>query len=239
MGPKSRLLFPAQEVLKSDIYKKGKKMKHVMTGNNGFTLIELMITMVISSIIMAGIYAIYNAQTTARRNQKAVVDMMQNLRAGIYFMEREIRVAGFDPMQTANAGITIAGASDIQFTLDNDEDGNINTSAGANERIRYTLVGNTLQRQNGNGAFDTLANNIDALQFYYFNGAGAQTANLSAITTVQIAMVARGQSGETGYTNTRGYSVTLINGTTAQVLAPVGDNIRREMLTTAVRCRNL
>ena len=214
-------------------------MERIVTENKGFTLIELMITMVISSIIMTGIYAIYNAQSTARRNQKIVVDMMQNLRAGIYYMEREIRVAGFDPMQTSNAGITIANASDIQFTLDDDQDGSIDTAAGANERIHYMLTGNTLQRQNGNGAFEDLANNIDALRFFYFNETGTQTANLNAIATVQIAMVARGESGQTGYTNNRNYSVTLIDGTTAQVLAPPNDNIRREMLTTAVRCRNL
>lgn len=214
-------------------------MERVANGNKGFTLIELMITMVISSIIMAGIYAIYNAQATARRNQKIVVDMMQNLRAGIYFMEREIRVAGFDPMQTANAGITIANATDIQFTIDDDQDGNVDTAAGANEQIHYMLTGNTLQRQNGTGAFDDLANNIESLQFYYFNENGVQTTNLNTITTVQIAMVARGESGQAGYTNTRDYSVNLIDGTTAQVLAPVGDSVRREMLTTAVRCRNL
>ena len=214
-------------------------MRHITKKNSGFTLIELMITMVMASIIMTGIYSIYNAQSTARRNQKVVVDMMQNLRAGIYYMEREIRVAGFDPMQTANAGITVAGASDIQFTLDDDQDGSIDTTAGANERIRYTLNGDTLQRQNGNGAFDDLANNIDALQFYYFTEAGTQTTNLNAIATVQIAMVARGESGESGLTNNRNYNVTLIDGTTATVLAAPNDNFRREMLTTAVRCRNL
>lgn len=214
-------------------------MERIANGNKGFTLIELMITMVISSIIMAGIYAIYNAQSTARRNQKIAVDMMQNLRAGVYFMEREIRVAGFDPMQTANAGITIANATDIQFTLDDDQDGNVDTAAGANEQIRYSLAGDILQRQNGGGGFNDLAYNIDALQFFYFDNTGVQTTNLSAITTVQIAMVARGESGQAGYTNTRDYSVNLIDGTTAQVLAPPGDNIRREMLTTAVRCRNL
>lgn len=229
-------------------------MERVANGNKGFTLIELMITMVISSIIMAGIYAIYNAQATARRNQKIVVDMMQNLRAGVYFMEREIRVAGFDPMQTANAGITIANLSDIQFTLDDNQDGDLALGAGIDPResIHYMLSndGNgdgiadaggssTLQRIDGVNPAVDIATDIEALQFFYFDNTGAQTTNLNSIETVQIAMVARGQSGETGYTNTRPYNVTLIDGTTAQVLPAQGDNIRREMLTTAVRCRNL
>ena len=214
-------------------------MERIMTGNKGFTLIELMIVMVISTMVMAGIYAIYDAQTTARRNQMIVVDMMQNLRAGIYFMEREIRVAGFDPMQTADAGITIANASDIQFTLDDDEDGIIDPTAGADEQIMYRLNGTTLQRQNGSGGFDELAYNIDALRFYYFTANGTQTTNVDAIATVQIAMVARGQSGEPGFTNNESYNVNLIDGTTPQVLAPQNDNVRRSMLTTAVRCRNL
>ncbi len=230
-------------------------MKRIMTENKGFTLIELMITLVISSIIMTGIYAVYSAQSTARKNQQIVVDMMQNLRAGIYYMEREIRVAGFDPAKTANAGITVANLSDIQFTLDNDQDGNLLTGAVSDpgESIHYMLTndgdgdgmavdlgGGSLQRQDGAGAFETIANNIDALQFFYFNAAGAQTTNVNAIATVQIAMVARGATGETGgYTNNRTYSVTLIDGSVVNVLPAQNDNIRRELLTTSVRCRNL
>lgn len=209
--------------------------------NKGFTLIELMITMAVSLIIMTGIYAIYNAQSTAHRNQQIVVDMMQNLRAGLYYMEREIRVAGFDPLGTANAGITLANLSDIQFTLDNNGDGDLTAGAGmdADEQIRYRLLNNTLERQDGTNAFTAMANNIDALQFYYFDENNAQTTNLGAIDTVQIAMVARGDRAERGYTNTNAYRVTLIDGTTAQVLAAQGDNVRRALLTTSVRCRNL
>ncbi|MBW2218212.1 MAG: prepilin-type N-terminal cleavage/methylation domain-containing protein, partial [Deltaproteobacteria bacterium] len=167
-------------------------MKRIETENKGFTLIELMITLAISSIVMTGIYAIYNAQSTARRNQKIVVDMMQNLRAGLYYMEREIRVAGFDPQRTTNAGITIANLSDIRFTLDDNQDGDLVAGAGTdpNERIHYMLSddadgdgianapGCNLQRQDGAaGAFETIANNIDALQFFYFDNNGATTTN--------------------------------------------------------------
>jgi len=220
--------------------KKEKKMKLVMTGNRGFTLIELMITLAISSIIMTGIYTIYNAQSTARKNQQIVVDMMQNLRAGIYYMEREIRVAGFDPSGTANAGITIANLSNIQFTLDNNQDGNLTSGGGidTDEQISYRLLNNALQRQEGANAFVTLANNIDALQFFYFAN-GVQTTNINNIDTVQIAMVARGESFERGYSNNSVYSVTLIDGTTAQVMPAQGDNVRRTLMTTSVRCRNL
>ena len=135
-------------------------MKHVETGNKGFTLIELMITLAISSIVMTGIYAVYNAQSTARKNQQVLVDMMQNLRAGIYYMEREIRVAGFDPSKTANAGITTANLSDIQFTLDDNQDGDLVDGAGIdiNEQISYRLLNNALQRQDGANAFVNLAN---------------------------------------------------------------------------------
>ncbi|MBW1893280.1 MAG: prepilin-type N-terminal cleavage/methylation domain-containing protein [Deltaproteobacteria bacterium] len=229
-------------------------MKRIETENKGFTLIELMITLAISSIVMTGIYAIYNAQSTARRNQKIVVDMMQNLRAGLYYMEREIRVAGFDPQRTTNAGITIANLSDIRFTLDDNQDGDLVAGAGTdpNERIHYMLSddadgdgianapGCNLQRQDGAaGAFETIANNIDALQFFYFDNNGATTTNINNIATVQIAMVARGGSFERSYSNNRTYSVTLIDGTNVTVLPAQNDNIRREMLTTSVRCRNL
>lgn len=233
-------------------------MKKPATNNNGFTLLGLMIALAISSMVMAGVYAIYFAQTNAKKNQDMMMDMMQNLRAGLYYMERDIRVAGYDPDGDAGAGITTANLSDIQFSLDSTNDGDI-TDTG--EQIRYMLsndangdgiadaAGGTLQYQNtGGGGLQTLVNNIQALQFYYFNAAGARldddgngnvTTNIGNIATVQIAMVARTQGIKSNLNNTTTYSVTLISGANNTVYQAPGDNVGRALLTTSVRCRNL
>jgi type IV pilus assembly protein PilW len=65
----------------------------------GFSLVELMVTLVISSIALAGIYGVYKGQLKSYVTQNAVVDIQQNLRNALYILQRNIRMAGFDPCQ--------------------------------------------------------------------------------------------------------------------------------------------
>jgi len=61
----------------------------------GLTLIELLIVLVISSILIAGIYRTFIHQQHTYTVQEQVVDMQQNVRMAINQMVREIRMAGF------------------------------------------------------------------------------------------------------------------------------------------------
>lgn len=67
----------------------------------GLTLIELLIVMVISSILIAGIYRTFIGQQHTYTVQEQVVDMQQNVRIAINQMVREIRMAGFGRQQDA------------------------------------------------------------------------------------------------------------------------------------------
>lgn len=60
----------------------------------GLTLIELLIVLVISSILIAGIYRTFIGQQHTYTVQEQVVDMQQNVRMAINQMVREIRMAG-------------------------------------------------------------------------------------------------------------------------------------------------
>jgi prepilin-type N-terminal cleavage/methylation domain-containing protein len=60
----------------------------------GLTLIELLIVLVISSILIAGIYRTFIHQQHTYTVQEQVVDMQQNVRMAINQMVREIRMAG-------------------------------------------------------------------------------------------------------------------------------------------------
>lgn len=61
----------------------------------GLTLIELLIVLVISSVLIAGIYRTFIHQQHTYTVQEQVVDMQQNVRIAINQMVREIRMAGF------------------------------------------------------------------------------------------------------------------------------------------------
>lgn len=96
-------------------------MQELMKENRekGFTLVELLIAMVISAIVMTSVYSVYAAQQRSYIVQEQVAAMHQNLRAAMYFMEREIRMAGCDPTGAAGAGIqSDSNATSIHFTED-------------------------------------------------------------------------------------------------------------------------
>lgn len=88
------------------------------SSSEGFTLVELIIAMAVASILMAGIYVVFAKQLRTHVTQEAVVDMQQGLRTAMYLMQRDIRMAGYDPTGLAGAGITTAQATLIEFTMD-------------------------------------------------------------------------------------------------------------------------
>ena len=169
-----------------------------MMKRNGFTLIELLVAMAISSIVMAGMFSVYWTQTKSHRKQQQLVERQQNLRAALFLMERDIRLAGYDPTKTDIAGIEEAKTDSIRFTMnlgggatdgvdndfdgqtdedtpgqesdgiDNDGDGSIDEP---DEVVIYRLEGTNLIRNAGNGD-ETAAFNINSIQFDYLDGFG-------------------------------------------------------------------
>jgi hypothetical protein len=176
----------------------------------------------------------------------------------MYFMEREIRLAGCDPThQSGAAGIVTADGNSIRVTsdihdgVDNDGDGTVDEDdevgnadgvidpTNGNEDITYSLSDNDLER---NGIL--IAENIDALDFVYLNAADTPLdddgnsnviANIPNIRSIQITIVAKTGRADPGYTNTAAYA----NQQGTEILPAQNDSFRRKRLTTEVKCRNL
>ena len=143
----------------------------------GFTIIELLVGMVVFLLALTAIYSTFQAQHKSYLMQQEVAAMQQNLRAAMFYMQREIRMAGCDPTGDANAGIVTANSDSISFTEDvrgdsagSDPDGALDDP---NENITYNLddsygdgIDDELDRNN-----QTVAQNIDALNFVYLDGA--------------------------------------------------------------------
>jgi len=118
-----------------------------MKTNQGFTLIETMISLVIFGIVMAGIYQTYDAQQRAYVKQQQVIDMQQNQRTAIYFLGQEIRMTGYDPTGNADMfpntitidipGLQLANIAELVMTQDLNADGDI--TEDENEILRYAL----------------------------------------------------------------------------------------------------
>ncbi len=83
-------------------------MKSLLRKSDGITLIELLVTLVVSSILLAAIYRTFLGQQKTYNTQEHVVDMQQNVRATINRMMTEIRMAGFGNVSMV-LPVTMAG----------------------------------------------------------------------------------------------------------------------------------
>jgi len=150
---------------------------------------------------MAALYSTFKSQQDSYVNQEVVAEMQQNLRAALYMMARDIRIAGYDPTELADAGIVSAGPHSINFTfdindgIDNDADGTVDEIDepiindgdvnDANENITYSLdttdADNPRLVRNAGGGDQPVADYIDAVGFAYaFDNDGDDQLDSSA-----------------------------------------------------------
>ena len=174
------------------------KISHLMHANRGFTLVELMIAVVLTGIAVIGIYKGYVSFSKSADIQEQVIEMQQNLRIGMWMLEKDLRRAGMNEEEDETAGFTMAAANTIMFTMDvggsnpttileftdltsNDEgDGDV---ADRGEHISYSRRG-----PDANGAFGLYRNdenlnpsgtgnqiivNLEALDFIYLDESGS------------------------------------------------------------------
>ena len=129
----------------------------------GVTLIEMMVALTMFGLIISGMYNVFNSQQKSYSVQDNVTVMQQNVRVGLDYMVKEIRMAGYIPegippnnaspsndtlpsspftVDGVSESIEEATASAVTFQADIDDD-------GITESNRYTLdVGNdTLTRE--------------------------------------------------------------------------------------------
>jgi len=226
--------------------------------SKGFSLIELLIALAVFSVIISVTYSLFRNQVSAHNTNRAVVSMQQNIRAALDFMERDIRMAGYDPTGASGARILVANGAELQFQIDQNENGSIDVG----ETIRYVLSNDAagdgiadgtpcnLARDTGSG-LQVLARNIDALNFDYFDVNGNNITNkggtpwivpagqISDISSIQISIIAR--SGETvpGLFSRHTDSTIYRNRSNDVILPAQNDQFRRMQMTTEIDCRNL
>ena len=237
--------------------------KKQLYSSSGFTLVELIIAMLLTGIISIGIFSAYKAQQASYIAQDQVTEMQQNIRAGIDLMIREVRIAGYNPTLTATcATINTATQGRLNFTKDDlpydpvipiNGDGDC-TDSNENITFGFSLANDTdsngiadgggsdwdvaasLGRDTG-GGFQPIADNIEAIEFYYTLDDGTQTLTPAVpgnVRSVQISILARANNPDQNFTNAATY--TTASGT---VWNPIDNNYRRRLLITTVQIRNL
>ena len=225
--------------------------------NKGFTLIELLIAMAVSGIIMTGVYSAFKTQQDSYLAQEQVAEMQQNIRASLYIMTTEIRMAGYASGNdtshsscnlgatgtTVAPGILEVTANQLDFSMDLNGNGDC---ADTGENLSYYIYTSTIdgvavdklgRRDNtaATPAVQAVAESFKELEFTYLDSLQAATTVLTDIRSVQISVLAEARHPDRNYIDSKTYPTTPA-GTT---WGPYGDNLRRRFQTMTIKCRNL
>ncbi len=217
-------------------------------GNEGFTLIEILIALAISSTFLAMVFIQFQSQQNSYQAQNQVVEMQQSLRAGISYMTQELHMAGYDPYNSKTTGIVTAATQTIVFTyvadddgLDNDNDATTDET-GELETITFDFYDaysdgiKDIGRQAGSNSATkrAIAEHIEDIEFTYLNANGATETNLDDIRTIQISILARTGKRDKDFSSVKTY--TSASGT---LWGPYNDGFRRRFEIITINLRNM
>ena len=154
-----------------------------MKNEKGFTLVELLVILFISSLILGGIYSLFISQNRSYASQAMIVEMNENARMASAITD-DIRMAGLG-QKAGFQGISLAQGDRIRVLMDIDGDGAASTSS---EDITYRYD-NTLRQVLRNS--EILMENVTsfAISYKMLNGTVTSTpTNLAEIREVKITL---------------------------------------------------
>ncbi len=161
------------------MYNKRNKPIISLYSKTGFSLIELLMALAVSSIVLAAIYSVFTITHKNFTTQDVAANVQQNLRSAIGLMARDIRLAGLDPIGTDSFGIEYASQTKIRFTLDSIDSGSGEFNGIVDEtnfeEVTYDFQGNqvtqTLYETGASPNPAVLVGNIKKLNFAYLDAA--------------------------------------------------------------------
>jgi len=169
---------------------------HPLSGDEGFTLAEVVMALGIMLLVLTAIINLFTSLNRTYTTQNVAAGVQQVTRAGIDIMTRNIRMAGFNPLNLNPIGIVQASPDMIRFKLDTDGDGTIATNTS--EDMAYLLNGNKqlIRQLNGDSYSNvSLVENVADLTFRYLDNQDLETNELSAIRTVEVSLTVEEPAG--------------------------------------------
>jgi len=161
--------------------------------NAGFTLIEALMVIAIISIAFSTIYSTFTnfGRSCTAENVKAGIQ--QNARVGIEFMVSDIRLAGLDPLGTADAKIEGIGTNWIRFTSDANFDGDVDDPL---EDLTYNWdsASEQLEQTNHIGTAPIL-DNVTNLRFTYLDEDDNTTSVANEVKSIFISLTLQRPAG--------------------------------------------
>lgn len=166
------------------------------------TVAELLAAVVMTAASMGAMYSMMIAQNQVFSAQDRAVEMDQTARTIMTMISRELRMAGYNPVQ----GISFNGITydPVQLRIQADLNGN-GVRTDTNEDITYSFdeANRRLLRTAPNSLI--VFQNIQAFTFSYLDGNGKATTNSANIRQVMVSIKARAAYRDPTYPENNGY----------------------------------
>ena len=236
-----------------------------LNNEDGVTLIEVMVYMVIAGMMLAAAVMLFTGQNKTYNRQDIIAETQQNIRGATNLMVSEIRLAGFDPAKKGGAGFDAAANDSLSFEYWEDTDGDGDYKDETTPRkIQYDLYdaygdgGTDIGRKVGGQQHMPLAENIEKLRFEYLywnyntevwawasNATAIKVAlalttenkALEQIRAVKIIVLGRSRPSAFTATDTTVYRPPL-EGSASENWSPTADSGDRRLMSVVVQCRN-
>ncbi len=213
----------------------------------GFTLIEILISVSIFALVIIGIYNLFDTSRATYVSGQRKVDVQQNARVALDEIVREIRMTGYFPENFTTPPAVPALANPIQVATNaavavyGDLDG-----SGASNVFLFCLDGSLVRRQRaaagGVSAYtctagQVMAENVTSLSFTYLAADNTPIPN-PPTAPFQLDSQALGAAPSFATIAQRGAVRTVLITLTAREDVP-GQQPQTYTLTSSVRLRNL
>ncbi len=107
-------------------------MEKIKTKNSGFTLLEILITLAISGLVVTAALQVFQNSNESYIVQEDVAQMQQNVRMAKYYIERDLRMAGY-----GLGTIGVGGLRVLPFEFENNKNATDFLPNGDVLTIRY------------------------------------------------------------------------------------------------------
>ena len=172
----------------------------MLRDESGFTLPEVLVTMMIVITVMFAIYSIFDMSLRVFSFGNDKTEAVQNARLGLEKMEREIRAAYPQNKPASPPNNTLlTGFTSNSITFGNDLNGNRVVDPGEVITYRRDASDPTILQREKGGSSQPVVEYVDGLSFEYLDRQGAPASlgepNIAVVHITLVISVDRGLGG--------------------------------------------
>ena len=182
-------------------------VSNVLGTEQGQTLLELAISMLIFSLVMVGLYGVLVTQVNGYARERQLRDAQQRVGLIQTMLARDLQRAGYNPTNASFPGILYDPAQ-LQVSADLDGDG---TTTGVNENVVYTYDPGQLRLVRRSGVAQMEFRDIQDFTYSYLDASGTATTVSANIRQVRLSLTARTSLPDPKYPLNGGYQTFQVN----------------------------